>query len=100
MKQSTIDYYRDVYNQQGGDCIICGYPLDPNGEDWSREHFWPRSRGGTEIVLAHEYCNSCKNDRDPTAEEMERYNEWYTFAAERAEEEYYVGLQESYYGKS
>ena len=87
MKESTVNHYMDVYYAQDCKCIICGEEMDASGLDWSREHFWPKSRGGTEIVLAHEYCNTCKSDTEPTDEQMDRYNEWY-----------YKDKEISYYG--
>lgn len=56
-------------------CFLCDLHLAY--EDYTDDHLFPRSRGGSNaepnLVPAHKSCNNEKSDRWPTEEELERF---------------------------
>jgi hypothetical protein len=71
-----------LYWAQTGRCFHCNEPMDAgqhrraNPSGWTREHVFPKSRGGRSLennfVLAHVDCNNRRGSRHPNDAEIVR----------------------------
>ena len=75
--------FRALYMVQKGLCFYCGRPIQPRHKSrrekigWTKDHFYPRSAGNVIIgncVMACQACNLKKGSREPTDDEIRRFN--------------------------
>lgn len=57
---------RSVWALSDKVCWLCDKPI-PSLEEASRDHVYPRSKGGRMVKLAHRRCNYRKGDLEPDA---------------------------------
>lgn len=71
--------------REGGDCAICGQPIDPDlyythGQSFTADHIIPLSQGGDlhgALQPAHRSCNSQRGDGTrPTRQPLITSRDW------------------------
>ena len=72
-------------SDQTGRCFYCDRETQTQTQNCgtlrTRDHFWPRSKGGTQCVIACRRCNEMKGDQLPN----EFFDKWHNRWAEMPE---------------